>query len=342
MLPNSSYNEYLKNNIPKIVEIYNTVEYNIDKYINHYPFNGIYNTLGYNIDKCSNHYVYNENNISDEKMVSIVMTTHDRIPQTFFTLDTISSSSYKNIQIIIVDDSEKEFMNHDVLKTYPFQIDYITIKQEKKCWVNPAVNYNIGFKYVKGTYVIIQNGEVCHVGDVIDHVVKNCKENNYLVFDVINTGSFDNNNDIHMLFNSNSYDFENISKLLSRKDYVWYQNVYRAHKDYHFLTAMHINDFNRLRPGFDYDFALTRCFDDDEFIFRIKNILKLNIINIPFDKSKIFGIHQHHEMVMMGATKDEYYQSFKISEYLYHFKSNYYNNKGINILFYKDGIPLIS
>lgn len=321
-----SYNQYLKNNIPKIVEIYNSIEYDFNKFIDHYCFNGIYNNQA--------------DNLCDEKLVSIVMTTHDRITQTLFTLNTINDSSHKNVQLIIVDDSEKEFLDHNVLKSYPFQIDYITIKPGKKNWINPGVNYNIGFKYVRGDYVIIQNGEVCHVGDVVDHVVKNCKEGNYLVFDVVNTGSFENNSAINLLYNNNDYNFENINKLLPRKNFVWYQSVYRLHKDYHFLTAIHINDFHKLMPGFDYDFALTRCFDDDEFIFRIKNMLKLNIVNIPYDKYKIFGIHQHHEMVMMGATKEEYHQSFKISEYLYHLKENYFMKKNVNILLYKDGFPL--
>jgi glycosyltransferase involved in cell wall biosynthesis len=98
--------------------------------------------------------------------ISIVMTACNRSKQTYFTLQTIQNSSHKAIQIILVDDSDAEPITKEELEKYPFYIDFISIKMQNKKWVNPVVNYNIGFEYIRGSKVVIQNAEVCHVGDV--------------------------------------------------------------------------------------------------------------------------------------------------------------------------------
>jgi glycosyltransferase involved in cell wall biosynthesis len=94
------------------------------------------------------------------------MTACNRSKQTYFTLQTIQNSSHKAIQIILVDDSDSDPIAKEELEKYPFYIDFISIKMQNKKWVNPVVNYNIGFEYIRGSKVVIQNAEVCHVGDV--------------------------------------------------------------------------------------------------------------------------------------------------------------------------------
>ena len=121
------------------------------------------------------------NNIMDVD-ISIVMTTYNRSIQTYFTLQTIANSINKSIQIIIVDDSNNDLLNMDKLKSFGLCIYYI--KTKNKFWFNPCVNYNLGFKYIRGDKIIIQNAEVCHIGDVVDYVSKNLKNNQYFVFDV--------------------------------------------------------------------------------------------------------------------------------------------------------------
>ena len=129
----------------------------------------------------------------DNNTISIVMTTHNRPIQTLFTLKTFANSSYKNIQVILVDDHlQNQFVDQD-LQSFGIYIDYIRIKN--KFWINPCVNYNIGFKYIqkKSSKIIIQNAEVCHVGDVIKYVNDNLKDQIYFSFDVLNLNNMHNN-----------------------------------------------------------------------------------------------------------------------------------------------------
>jgi hypothetical protein len=126
------------------------------------------------------------NNTIDENTITIVMAASNRSKQTYFTLKTIMNSKYKNLQIIMVDDSDIDPIDINYLKEqeYPYYIDLIKINRENKKWHNPLVNYNIGFQFIQGKKLIIQNAEVCHIGDVLDFMNANINDNNYYVFDV--------------------------------------------------------------------------------------------------------------------------------------------------------------
>ena len=69
------------------------------------------------------------------------MTSHERSKQVYFTLSTINKSNYKDIQVILVDDSvyDPVMVNH--FADYKFNIDLIRINRDKKFWNNPCVNY---------------------------------------------------------------------------------------------------------------------------------------------------------------------------------------------------------
>ncbi len=288
-------------------------------------------TIKENIDHFIDHTIFNENNILNDETISIVMTTHKRIKQTLFTLDTISASSYNNIQVILVDDSINEFINHDLLSNYKFRIDYIKIRSENRNWSNPCVNYNIGFNYIKGQFIIIQNAEVCHVNDVIDYVHKNCKEGNYLSFNVINTGSFVSNEKIYEIYKDNKFDETELQKIMKMPGFAWYQHSIKRPRNFHFLTAIHINDFQIL-GGFDYDFSVGRWCDDDEIYFRIRNVLKLKTVNV---EDKYFGIHQHHDTVMLNDSTDVYKKSIKLNKSLFEEKVIFFRKNGYWPIYHK-------
>lgn len=323
----------IKSNIPKIISIRNTVINDLDKLIEHIIFNEHINTENINTEN---------NNTENNDIVSIVMTTHNRTTQTLFTLDTIAASAYKNIQVIIVDDSTKGFISNNNLNKYNFRIDYIKIKLEYKNWINPCIGYNIGFAHVIGKYVIIQNAEVCHVGDIINFINHNCHDGVYHVFDVINTGSYASNDMLYRTFNNNKFCQDGISKIIKNHCGEWYQHTINRPKNYHFLTAMHINDLKKMNNGFDYDFSLGRWYDDDEFIFRIKNILKLQIINIGlFNGDFLMGIHQHHDTVTMNTNKSDYKKSIKLNKLILDKKTTLFNKTNQWPFFYYSDINLI-
>lgn len=300
-------NEIVASNRDKIADIWQKIEDDIEYYIDHS--------------------VFNSDNVVDENTVSIVMTTHQRIPQTLFTLDSIQKSEHKNVQVVIVDDSLSCYMEDSHFQKYPFRIDYVKIKTDKRNWSNPCINYNIGFKFIKGTMLIIQNAEVCHVGDVVSYVKNRCVENSYLVFDVINSKSFQINNKLYKQMAGN--DPVNVAKNLRySKDYGWYQHPVHRNGNFHFLTAIHMNDFTKLNFGFDIDFALGRWYDDDELVYRITNVLKLTIHNVNFDKEQVMGIHQFHETVMLNVSKKEYQDTINLNKYILRAKKAYHKKTG--------------
>lgn len=280
---------------PKTIK--ETVETNINHYIDHSCFNK-----------------------SDNIQISIVMATHDRIDQTLFTLKTINQSAFKQLQVIIVDDSEKQFIDDSSLQSFPYQIDYIKIKKTRD-WVNPCVNYNIAFSFVKGEKVIIQNGEVCHIGDVVSHVNEQLSEGKYVVFDVIACNNYNDNAFIKSLF-PDSLKTAIVAGYGKKKRFAWYQHRVKHSRNYHFLSAIHINDLKKL-GGFDYDYAMDRCFDDNDFIWRITNLQKLKIQNV----GHLIGLHQYHDRVFLGVTPEQYKQSVGKNSDLYRYKIKEYLKK---------------
>jgi hypothetical protein len=214
------------------------------------------------------------------------MTSSNRSKQTYYTLDTIERSAYKNIHVILVDDSTVDPIDPVHLDKYSFSIDFIEIIRSNKIWHNPCVNYNIGFKFVRGGKVIIQNAEVCHVGDVISYVVSNIHDNHYHVFDVAASSSYASNEIIYSLDTSKTTVYIN-EKLFD----VWYQSKSNNRK-YHFLTACTLSTFQKI-GGFSYDYSLGSSYDDDDLVLRI--ISKFITIQ-PLHHTVINcgGIHLYH------------------------------------------------
>jgi len=223
--------------------------------------------------------------ITDE-IISIVMTAFNRSIQTYFTLQTIQNSSYKNIQLIIVDDSDIDPIKKDVLEKYPFYIDYININRKNKNWINPVVNYNIGFQYIMGNKVVIQNAEVCHIGDVLRYMGTQMIADNYYVCDVRASKSISTNDAIYQ-YNTNTIDIYNSNELFG----IWYQGRER-NLNYHFLTGMNIGTFNKIK-NFSYDYSMGLSYDDNDFLLKVISN-KIQVKNLFHDEFYFGGIHLWH------------------------------------------------
>jgi len=226
-----------------------------------------------------------ENRSITPDTISIVMTSHNRSKQVYYTLKTISNSSYKNVQIVLVDDSTSDPIKIEVLRDFPFYIDFIQINRPNKQWKNPCINYNIGFEYIKGNVVIIQNGEVCHVGDVLSKI-QGIKDDQYYVFDVISCKNFESNEEIYKL--------DHLSLDVYKQPFfnMWYQHHKSGNRSLHFLVAL-TNKTSKRINGFSYDYSFVSWYDDDDFLFKIST-LGINIILIPNETEGVGGIHLFH------------------------------------------------
>ncbi len=218
--------------------------------------------------------------------ISIVMTTCNRSKQTYFTLQTIQNSSHKAIQVIIVDDSNADPITKEGLEKYPFYIDFISIKRQNKNWINPVVNYNIGFEYIQGTKIIIQNAEVCHVGDVLGYMAEKITHDNYYVCDVRSAKSL-GANDIIYTSNISTIDIYKNNSIFGK----WYQGRERI-VNYHFLSGMTVDTFNKIK-NFSYDYTMGIAYDDDDFLLKII-ANQINVVNLFHDECHFGGIHLWH------------------------------------------------
>jgi hypothetical protein len=227
------------------------------------------------------------NIIIDNNTISIIMTSCNRSKQTYFTLQTIKNSSHKEIQVIIVDDSDDDPIIKEELEKYPFYIDFISINKENKNWVNPVINYNIGFQYIKGNKVVIQNAEVCHVGDVLSYMGKKTIDNYYYVCDV-RASKTSRTNDFIYDINTDTINIYKYNELFG----IWYQGVKRL-VNYHFLCCMTIQTFNKIK-NFSYDYTMGIAYDDDDFVLKIiANNIKIK--NLFFNEYNFGGIHLWHK-----------------------------------------------
>ncbi len=248
----------------------------------------------------------------DENTVSIVMTACNRSIQTYFTISTIANSSYKNVQIILVDDSTTDPVTIEKLQEYNVHIELINIKN--KFWVNPCVNYNIGFIHIKGGKIIVQNAEVCHIGDVINYVVNSVNNDEYHAINVCALRDLSAN---YALYNIGDMEYSNYDKIRKLCINWWYQHSIHRNEYYHFLVAITKTSFDKI-GGFDIDYSLGIEYDDNSFVFDIKNS-GIKLINPNID-SQIMGVHQWHQQSDSGS-----YSNNVNNRSLYNCKVDYYN-----------------
>jgi hypothetical protein len=124
--------------------------------------------------------------------------------------------------------------------------------------------------------VVIQNAEVCHVGDVLGYMGEKITPNNYYVCDVRSLKSFCSNNYIYQC-NTNTIDIYNLKNVYRK----WYQGKSRM-SNLHFLVGMTLDTFDKLKR-FSYDYSFGVDADDIDFLIKIKS-KNINIVNLFHDE----------------------------------------------------------
>lgn len=305
------------------------------------------------------HRVIQETNVTYTK-VSVVMTSYNRKPQLLQTLKTILKSKYaKFTEIIIVDDGSDDIHRFDKLMYLTTEeaqlfrqlnIKVIYIEKFQKMWKNPCIAYNIGLKHAIGDIVIIQNSEVCHVGDCIEYVVKHLKHNDWLTLNCYGLGNTDHNDTLHALFSqslnmtdfcSNAYNY--VNTLIKSPTNIYNENLNIASHQgwlnhfvehftaYHYFGAIYRTDLiMKMDGGFCNKYAYGICWDDNDFIkYLIYN--KFNFKINSFTDTNPFVIHQYHPSLSnIPKYSKEYYHS--INKEVFRKRMNKINaNMNVNI-----------
>lgn len=216
-------------------------------------------------------------------------------------------SNRNDFEVIIVDDcSKKEEQLYDVIKNYNFPIKYEFItKEEKGNRINPGYTYNKGFSLAKGEIIIVQNPECYHVTNILEHVEKNLKENEYYSYACYSTYNDKTTNYLiqqdyisknNILKNINNWQKMGLNKyipfnMLDKFPGCWYQHPKYRRKGYHFCGALFKNKL-QLSGGFEKLLYNGFAFDDDVFLLAIQYKAKLKIKHIDHYDGLV--IHQFH------------------------------------------------
>jgi len=217
-------------------------------------------------------------------MISIVMSHYNRLALLKFTLKTISQSSTKDFEIVIVDDfSNEENSITNLPNEFPnFKFQIVEMKNvvSTKYYCNPCVPYNVGLRASRGDKIIIQNPECCHMGDVISYVDKFLTDDQYFAFHCFSC----DRNDLKLLHNGLPVNLDREGPSKAR----WYNHKTHRPVAYHFTSAITRKNLIDLN-GFDERFATGLNYDDDELVQRIKyKNLSIEFIESPY------VIHQYH------------------------------------------------
>jgi glycosyltransferase involved in cell wall biosynthesis len=244
--------------------------------------------------------------------ISIIIGYYNRKKQLLYTLKTINNSSYKNIEIIIIDDCSDnlaDILNNSDFENLNMNIKLISIKKHEKTWVNPCIGYNRGIRESTGDIIILQNAEVCHIGDALSYVVNNLNKNNWLTFNCYGLNNFQDNDYIYSHNNNEIYKY--LNKLWKErnnysivpggnntfKDSVggWLNHFLYNFVAYHYFGAIFRDDLiNKMGGGFDLDYANGICFDDNDFIKRLI-VNNFEFKTNTFSESEPYVIHLFHE-----------------------------------------------
>lgn len=224
-------------------------------------------------------------------MISIAITYFNRKKQFINTLISLTHSSVKNFEVIVVDDgSDEDQRIEDLQEQFDF-LKVIRINKEDKQHFNPCVPYNLAFSKCSGDFIVIQNAECMHYGDILKAVVEKLNDNNYISF-----GCYSIDEEITNKIKFNEEELQSKLKIefLPINQEVNGRNGWYNHGKYrptglHFCSAITRNNLKKLN-GFDERYANGCCFDDNEFLHRVK-ILGLQIY---FENEQVC-LHQYHE-----------------------------------------------
>lgn len=281
----------------------------------------------YSLNKC-----YTFANYKPKK-ISIIMTYFERIAQLINTLNTIEETKYPKELIEVICYDDRSVVEPCIINTskysYSIKIIYGEFERDESI-INSTYSYNNAFKYINGEYLIIQNSECMHIGDIITYAIENIKRNNVISFPCWATA----NEDISQEIFSNRNNVTNLKTIVDTKwellsDYPnefkgWYNEKFLRPECLHFCNAMHIETFKKIGL-FDRKFEKLLGFDDNNYAQRIMFNENIDIV-IPEHNYRLFVVHQFHGKYNKSRSMSLFYNSYDI----YRKISNSFINNFIN------------
>lgn len=114
-----------------------------------------------------------------EELVSVIIPTYKRAMYLKRAINSVLAQSYKNIEIIVVDDNEPDSIyrkdNENMLKEFIEENKVIYIKHPKN--MNGAAARNTGIKKAKGKYITFLDDDDYFIDNRIEIIVDRLKNN---------------------------------------------------------------------------------------------------------------------------------------------------------------------
>lgn len=224
-------------------------------------------------------------------MISVVTAYYNRKKLFIRTLKSmLTYYGQIDFEVIVVDDASDETERlEDLQSDFPF-LKVIRLEKQNKWYKNPCIPFNMGFEEVKGDKIIIQNPECFHFGNILEYVEKHLEENVYLSFGCFSLDKTTTNSE-HLLFNRKNIEnliSDNNITFVKNGDLGWYNHSKFRPQAYHFCAAITKHDLYDL-GGFDERYAKGVGYDDDDFVWRIKQKkMKIKFVD------DVIVLHQNH------------------------------------------------
>lgn len=250
-----------------------------------------------------------------KNLISVIITTKNRISKIERAINSVFNQSYKNIELIIVDDASSDGTPILIKSKYP----NITLHENQKS-VGGSASRNIGIKLCKGPFVAFLDDDDYFRLDKLSVQLELFLKNKQASLVVCNYYSIENN-----ITKVSRY-----RKNINHKYY--YKNIYGGTSTY-FTSLNLINKIGgfdeKLRSAQDWDFALklsqignvlqTReplvYFENYDNLVRISN----SSVNTYFGHRDIF--------IKYGCLMNKENKNKLFFEVLYHRKMTYMNSK---------------
>jgi len=220
-------------------------------------------------------------------MISVVTAYYNRKKLFHNTLLSMAKSTYKDFEVIAVDDASKEEERlEDLIQEFSF-LRVVRVDPKDKTYRNSCIPYNIGINKAKGDIIILQNPECMHADDVFLHVVEKLTEDNYLTM-----SCYSINKEMGV------WSLSSLPQQIVNNYVGWYNHSKFNPCAYHFCSAITRSNMNKL-GGFDERYADGIGYEDNEFLDRVRRLgLKVSI------EDNITVIHQWHPKVYdLSASK---------------------------------------
>jgi len=205
------------------------------------------------------------------------------------TLKSILEQCDPDLELIVVDDASDEGLRaKTVIEELGAEVTLVEVSNEEKYWINPSVPYNMGFAEVTGDVVVIQNAECVHVGPILRDMRSRVGSGSYVAAPCY--ASTEAEYGLLSKVDGGNVGGQVRSIVQPFKKEQWYHHPSAFPKWYHFCAGITTKNLQKL-GGFNEAYALGYCFEDNDFLLRIRKKLR---VCIDSTSNGLFVVHQWH------------------------------------------------